>query len=119
MWKLKIQTVSRQFTRLENRNPGVKKVLEEGKEIVRETRGWVEEQGKTVSMRTKEYAEDYRCLPKPDLHPVALDRAWIEETGARLPELPEARRDRFMTQHSFSLYDANILTNSRNHGRLF
>jgi aspartyl-tRNA(Asn)/glutamyl-tRNA(Gln) amidotransferase subunit B len=70
-------------------------------------------------MRAKECAEDYRYLPKLDLHPVALDRAWIEETGARLPELPEARRDRFMTQYSLSLYDANILTNSRSHGRLF
>jgi aspartyl-tRNA(Asn)/glutamyl-tRNA(Gln) amidotransferase subunit B len=73
----------------------------------------------TVSMRAKECVEDYRYLTKLDLHPVALDRAWIEETGARLPELPQARRDRFMTQHSLSLYDANILTNSRSHGILF
>jgi len=72
-----------------------------------------------VSMRTKEYAEDYRYLPKPDLHSMVLDRAWIEEIRARLPELPEARRDRFMNQYSLSLYDANILTNSKSRGRLF
>ena len=82
-------------------------------EIVSETRGWVEEQGMAVSMRTKEYAEDYRYLPEPDLHPMVLDRAWIEEIRARLPELPEARRDRFMTQYGLSLYDTNILTSSR------
>jgi len=82
-------------------------------EIVRETRGWVEQQGMAVSMRTKEYAEDYRYLPEPDLHPMVSDRAWIEEIRARLPELPEARRDRFMTQYGLSLYDTNILTSSR------
>ena len=82
-------------------------------EIVRETRGWVEEQGMAVSMRTKEYAEDYRYLPEPDLHPMVLERAWIEEIRARLPELPEAHRDRFITQYGLSLYDTNILTSSR------
>jgi aspartyl-tRNA(Asn)/glutamyl-tRNA(Gln) amidotransferase subunit B len=89
------------------------KVLEEGGELVQETRGWVEEAGITVIQRTKEYAEDYRYFPEPDLPPLVLDRAWIEEIRARLPELPEARRDRFMTQYGLPLYDANILTGSR------
>jgi len=95
----------------ESRRQG--KVLEEGGELVQETRGWIEEKGITVTQRTKEYAEDYRYFPEPDLPPLVLDRAWIEGIRARIPELPEARRDRFMTQYGLSLYDANILTSSR------
>ena len=90
-----------------------RKVLEGGGELVQETRGWIEETGITVTQRTKEYADDYRYFPEPDLPPLVLDRAWIEEIRARVPELPEARRDRFMTQYGLSLYDANILTSSR------
>jgi aspartyl-tRNA(Asn)/glutamyl-tRNA(Gln) amidotransferase subunit B len=89
------------------------KVLEEGGELVQETRGWIEETGITVLQRTKEYAEDYRYFPEPDLPPLVLDRLSIEEIRARLPELPEARRDRFMTQYGLSLYDTNILTGSK------
>jgi aspartyl-tRNA(Asn)/glutamyl-tRNA(Gln) amidotransferase subunit B len=88
-------------------------VLEEGGELVQETRGWIEEAGITVTQRTKEYADDYRYFPEPDLPPLVLDRAWIEEIRASLPELPEARRDRFMTQYGLSLYDANVLTSSK------
>jgi aspartyl-tRNA(Asn)/glutamyl-tRNA(Gln) amidotransferase subunit B len=88
-------------------------VLEEGGELVQETRGWIEEEGITVTQRTKEYADDYRYFPEPDLPPLVLDRAWIEEIRASLPELPEARRDRFMAQYGLPLYDSNILTSSR------
>jgi aspartyl-tRNA(Asn)/glutamyl-tRNA(Gln) amidotransferase subunit B len=95
----------------ESRRQG--KVLEEGGELVQETRGWIEEAGITVTQRTKEYADDYRYFPEPDLPPLVWDRAWIEEIRARLPELPEARRDRFTTQYGLSLYDANILTSSK------
>jgi len=95
----------------ESRRQG--KVLEEGGELVQETRGWIEERGITVLQRTKEYADDYRYFPEPDLPPLVLDQAWIEETRACLPELPETRRDRFMTQYGLSLYDANILISSR------
>ncbi len=95
----------------ESRRQG--KVLEEGGELVQETRGWIEERGITVLQRTKEYADDYRYFPEPDLPPLVLDRARIEEIRSCLPELPEARRDRCMTQYGLSLYDANILTSSR------
>ena len=88
-------------------------VLEEGGELVQETRGWIEEAGITVTQRTKEYADDYRYFPEPDLPPLVWDRAWIEEIRARLTELPEVRRDRFMTQYNLSLYDANVLTSSK------
>jgi aspartyl-tRNA(Asn)/glutamyl-tRNA(Gln) amidotransferase subunit B len=66
-----------------------------------------------VTQRTKEYADDYRYFTEPDLPPLVLDRVWIEEIRASLPELPEARRDRFMTQYGLSLYDASVLTNSK------
>ena len=89
------------------------KVLEEGGQLVQETRGWLDEQGITVPQRTKEYADDYRYFPEPDLPPLVLERAWIEEIRARLPELPEARRDRFVSQYGLPLYDADILTASR------
>jgi len=88
-------------------------VLEDGGELVQETRGWIEQTGITVTQRTKEYAEDYRYFPEPDLPPLVLDRSWIERIGASLPELPEVRRDRFMAQYGLSLYDANILTDSK------
>ncbi len=90
-----------------------REVLESGGELVQETRGWIDEKCITVSQRSKEYADDYRYFPEPDLPPLVFDTAWIEEIRARLPELPEARRERFMAQYSLPLYDASILTNSK------
>jgi aspartyl-tRNA(Asn)/glutamyl-tRNA(Gln) amidotransferase subunit B len=90
-----------------------RKVAEEGGHLTQETRGWAEEKGITVSQRSKEYAHDYRYFPEPDLPPLVLDRAWVEEIRARLPELPEARRDRFIAQYGLPLYDANLLTGSK------
>jgi aspartyl-tRNA(Asn)/glutamyl-tRNA(Gln) amidotransferase subunit B len=101
------------YQALEYESRRQKKVLEEGGETVQETRGWIEEKGITVTQRTKEYADDYRYFPEPDLPPLVLDRDWIEEIRAKVPELPEARRDRFMTQYGLSMYDADILTSSR------
>jgi aspartyl-tRNA(Asn)/glutamyl-tRNA(Gln) amidotransferase subunit B len=90
-----------------------RKVLEEGGTLVQETRGWMDEKEVTVSQRSKEYADDYRYFPEPDLPPLFFDRAWIEEIKARLPELPETRKERFMAQYDLPLYDASILTSSR------
>ncbi|GAG92447.1 unnamed protein product, partial [marine sediment metagenome] len=90
-----------------------RKVLEEGGQLVQETRGWVEEKGITVTQRSKEYADDYRYFPEPDLPPLVFDREWIEQIRAKLPELPEARRERFMAQYGLPLYDARLLTNSK------
>jgi aspartyl-tRNA(Asn)/glutamyl-tRNA(Gln) amidotransferase subunit B len=84
-----------------------------GKKLFQETRGWVEDRGVTVSQRSKEYAHDYRYFPEPDLAPLVLDRAWVEEVKAKLPELPEERRDRFVAQYELPLYDAKLLTASR------
>ena len=88
-------------------------VLEKGERLVQETRGWVEERGVTVSQRSKEYAHDYRYFPEPDLPPLTFSRKWVEELRSHLPELPDARRDRFMAQYGLSYYDASLLTSSK------
>ncbi len=90
-----------------------RKVAAAGKKLPQETRGWVEDKGVTVSQRSKEYAHDYRYFPEPDLAPLVLDRAWVEEIESNLPELPEERRDRFVAEYKLSPYDARLLTASR------
>jgi len=90
-----------------------RKEATEGRRLMQETRGWVEEESKTVSQRSKEYAHDYRYFPEPDLPPLALSRDWVESIRAKLPELPEARRDRFIKEYDLPLYDANLLTGSK------
>ncbi|MCB2186407.1 MAG: Asp-tRNA(Asn)/Glu-tRNA(Gln) amidotransferase subunit GatB [Deltaproteobacteria bacterium] len=88
-------------------------VLEEGGAIVQETRLWDAVAGKTVSMRGKEYAHDYRYFPDPDLQPLLLEPAWIGELRDALPELPEAKRERFARDYGLADYDAGVLTASR------
>jgi aspartyl-tRNA(Asn)/glutamyl-tRNA(Gln) amidotransferase subunit B len=90
-----------------------RRAFSEGKKLTQETRGWVEEKGKTVSQRSKEYAHDYRYFPEPDLPPLSISREWVEEIKAELPELPEDRRDRFMREYGLPLYDASLLTNTK------
>ena len=90
-----------------------RKAVEQGEDIFQETRGWVEEEGKPVSQRGKEYADDYRYFPEPDLPPLSLSSDWVEQIKAGLPELPEAKRDRFMTDYALPGYDASLLTGSR------
>ena len=90
-----------------------RKAVAEGKKLVQETRGWVEEKEKTVSQRSKEYAHDYRYFPEPDLPPLVLSHDWVEEIRSKLPELPEARRDRFVAEYNLPLYDTNLLTSSK------
>ncbi len=88
-------------------------VLEAGGQVVQETRGWSEAEQRTVTQRGKEYAEDYRYFPEPDLPPLELDPAWIQELRASLPELPAARAARFRSQFSLSAYDADQLSEER------
>jgi aspartyl-tRNA(Asn)/glutamyl-tRNA(Gln) amidotransferase subunit B len=90
-----------------------RRAVADGKRLIQETRGWLEEKGKTVSQRSKEYAHDYRYFPEPDLPPLVISRDWVEETRSKLPELPEARRDRFVADYGLPLYDANLLTASK------
>jgi aspartyl-tRNA(Asn)/glutamyl-tRNA(Gln) amidotransferase subunit B len=90
-----------------------RKAAAQGKKLIQETRGWLEDKGKTVSQRSKEHAHDYRYFPEPDLPPLELDTKWLNEIKEELPELPEARRDRFMAEYDLPLYDADLLTASR------
>jgi aspartyl-tRNA(Asn)/glutamyl-tRNA(Gln) amidotransferase subunit B len=87
--------------------------LEAGGRIEQVTMGWDEARGVTVVQRSKEYAHDYRYFPEPDLPPLVLSREWVEGIRARLPELPDARRDRFAEQYGLSRYDAEVLTAER------
>ena len=88
-------------------------LLESGGRIEQETRGWVDDEEITVSQRTKEYASDYRYFPEPDLPPITLDPLWVKEIRESLPELPAARRARFVNDLGLSAYDADLLTISR------
>lgn len=88
-------------------------ILEDGGKIEQETRFWDEGKGITVSMRSKEEAHDYRYFPEPDLPPVVIDAAWVEELRRQQPELPDARRERFIRDYGLPAYDAQILTSSR------
>ncbi len=85
-------------------------VIEEGAKLVQETRLWDQDRGLTNSMRSKEEAQDYRYFPDPDLVPFVVDRAVINEISCALPELPEAKLNRFMKEYGLSEYDANVLT---------
>jgi aspartyl-tRNA(Asn)/glutamyl-tRNA(Gln) amidotransferase subunit B len=80
---------------------------------VQETRLFDADRGVTQSMRSKEEAHDYRYFPEPDLVPVVVDQSWTDRVRASLPELPEARRQRFVTQFGLPAYDAEVLTASR------
>jgi aspartyl-tRNA(Asn)/glutamyl-tRNA(Gln) amidotransferase subunit B len=88
-------------------------LLAEGGRVVQETRLWDAAAGRTVSMRSKEEAHDYRYFPEPDLSPVVVDRARIDRIQAAMPELPDARRRRFVEAFGLPDYDAGQLTQSR------
>ncbi|CAB5127878.1 Aspartyl-tRNA(Asn) amidotransferase subunit B (EC @ Glutamyl-tRNA(Gln) amidotransferase subunit B (EC [Olavius algarvensis associated proteobacterium Delta 3] len=88
-------------------------ILGEGKDVVQETRLWDQERNRTVSMRGKEEAHDYRYFPDPDLLPLVIDDRWIETVRRGLPELPDEKRDRFISDYHLPPYDADLLTASR------
>jgi aspartyl-tRNA(Asn)/glutamyl-tRNA(Gln) amidotransferase subunit B len=90
-----------------------KKLLSEGEKVAQETRHWDESKNITVSMRSKEEAHDYRYFPEPDLLPLQVDLKMIEEIRKNLPELPEARKERFIKDYQIPEYDAEILTSSK------
>ena len=101
------------FRALEYEGERQRKVLSEGGRLPQETRGWVEPEGKTISQRSKEFAHDYRYFPEPDLPPLMPSKEWVAAVRAKLPELPEARMNRFTSQYGLPAYDANLLTESR------
>src|SRR6266705_3787529 len=85
-------------------------VLESGGRLTQETRLWHQAEGRTVGMRSKEKAHDYRYFPEPDLLPVHISPAWRDAVRRELPELPEAKRARFVSSYGVTPYHAQTLT---------
>ena len=85
-------------------------ILEAGGVIMQETRLYDPDKGETRSMRSKEEAHDYRYFPDPDLLPLVIEQAWVDEIKAALPELPDAKKARFIGDYGLSEYDASVLT---------
>ncbi|SDF10478.1 aspartyl/glutamyl-tRNA(Asn/Gln) amidotransferase subunit B [Salipiger thiooxidans] len=85
-------------------------ILEAGGSIDQETRLYDPDKGETRSMRSKEEAHDYRYFPDPDLLPLEIEQAWVDDIAASLPELPDAKKARFVTEFGLSEYDAGVLT---------
>lgn len=88
-------------------------LLEDGGKVVQETRTWDEKEGVTKSMRTKEEANDYRYFPEPDLVPFTVSDEYIENIRKSLPELPDARKERYMKEFGLSSEDAVFMTNDK------
>ncbi|MCA3443350.1 MAG: Asp-tRNA(Asn)/Glu-tRNA(Gln) amidotransferase subunit GatB [Rhodobacter sp.] len=85
-------------------------ILEDGGTVVQETRLYDPDRNETRSMRSKEEAQDYRYFPDPDLLPLEIDQAWVDGIARTMPELPDAKKTRFMTGFGLTDYDANVLT---------
>jgi aspartyl-tRNA(Asn)/glutamyl-tRNA(Gln) amidotransferase subunit B len=94
-------------------------VIEAGGTIDQETRLFDSRQGTTRPMRSKEHAHDYRYFPDPDLLPLVLDPAWVEDIRKTLPELPDAKKARFITDFGLTPYDAGVLVAERDTGAYF
>jgi aspartyl-tRNA(Asn)/glutamyl-tRNA(Gln) amidotransferase subunit B len=85
-------------------------ILEDGGKVVQETRLYDPDKNETRSMRSKEEAHDYRYFPDPDLLPLEIEQAWVDGVAASMPELPDAKKARFMADYGLTDYDANVLT---------
>ena len=94
-------------------------LLEEGRPVIQETRRWDDNKGESYPMRSKEDAQDYRYFPDPDLPPVEISDAWMEEIRSSLPELQPAKKARYMEEFQLPAYDASILTESKKLADLF
>ena len=90
-----------------------KGILEKSGKIIQETRLWNTERGITESMRTKEEAHDYRYFPEPDLVPIMAEQQWVDEIKKSLPELPDAKRERFVSEYRLPEYDAALMTSEK------
>ena len=89
------------------------KVLDEGGKIIQETRLWDSNRGITEAMRGKEEAHDYRYFPEPDLVPITVQQNWIDKIKASVPELPDIKRNRFVTEYGLPEYDADLLVSEK------
>lgn len=89
------------------------KEIESGGIILQETRRWDDNKGISYAMRSKEEAHDYRYFPEPDIVPIVVDDEWVEQIRKSLPELPDARKRRYVSEYGLPEYDASILTASK------
>ncbi len=94
-------------------------ILEDGGSVVQETRLYDPDKGETRSMRSKEEAHDYRYFPCPDLLPLEIEQGWVDDIQAGLPELPDEKRARFVTEYGVTEYDADVLTADVESGHYF
>jgi aspartyl-tRNA(Asn)/glutamyl-tRNA(Gln) amidotransferase subunit B len=90
-----------------------RQILDGGDQVVQDTMGWSESRHETFSQRGKEEAHDYRYFPEPDLPPLAISSTWVDEVKALLPELPDAKVARYLTDHDISPYEASVLVENR------
>jgi aspartyl-tRNA(Asn)/glutamyl-tRNA(Gln) amidotransferase subunit B len=88
-------------------------IVESGERVLQETRLYNPDQGKTYAMRSKERAHDYRYFPEPDLLPLNVNAEWMDRIKSQMPELPDARRERFVREYGITQYDAGVLTATR------
>ncbi|MBQ8358125.1 MAG: Asp-tRNA(Asn)/Glu-tRNA(Gln) amidotransferase subunit GatB [Clostridia bacterium] len=108
-----INSFSAAVRAMENERERQIDLIESGGEVVQATRKWDDVKGESSQMRSKEEAHDYRYFPEPDLVPIVVDKEWVERIRRALPELPDARKARYMSVFGLSAYDAGILTASR------
>jgi aspartyl-tRNA(Asn)/glutamyl-tRNA(Gln) amidotransferase subunit B len=94
-------------------------VIESGGKVVQETRLYNVDSGETVSMRSKEHAHDYRYFPEPDLVPLRISGEWLARLKSAMPELPRAKRERFVREYGLREYDAQVLTAARSNSEYF
>ncbi len=94
-------------------------LIEEGKKVIQETRRWDDVKEYSYAMRSKEDAQDYRYFPEPDLVPIIIDDAWMEEVKSHQPELRDEKRNRYVTELGLPEYDADILTGSKRMADIF
>lgn len=94
-------------------------LLEEGKEVVQETRRWDDAKGASYAMRSKEDAQDYRYFPEPDLVPIVISDEWLDEIRAKQPEFREEKMQRYMVEYELPEYDADIITNYKRMADVF
>ena len=95
------------------------KATESNEKIIQETRGWSEEKSITISQRTKEESNDYRYFPEPDIPPLEINADWVSEIRNELPELPNARKSKYIENLELSEYDADLLTSDVNFSDFF
>ena len=94
-------------------------LLEEGKEVIQETRRWNDEKGSSYAMRSKEDAQDYRYFPEPDLVPIVISDEWLEEIRSRQPEFRDEKKARYLKEYELPEYDIDILTGDKHLADLF